>query len=200
MKKIDLAVMGAALTAASAGAMAYEAGDVLVRAGLANVNPSVKTDSGTDGLDVKGNTHLGLTAAYMVTPQVGVELLAATPFKHDLTADGSKIGSTKHLPPTVTVQWYPKVGGTVQPYLGAGLNYTTFWDAKLEDGTKLSLSHSTGLAVEAGVDVKLGDSLILNAAVWKIDIDTDVSIVGVGEVGKLQIDPLAAMVGVAFKF
>lgn len=208
MKKIALAVMGAALSAASAGAMAYEAGDILVRAGVASVQPDVtdKVAGGAFALDVDDNAQVGLNFVYMLTPQFGVELLAATPFKHDVTAGGTVIGETTHLPPTVTVQWYPKVSDSVQPFVGVGLNYTTFWDAKLNatgkgatGADKLSLPYSTGLAMEAGVDVKVADNVFVSASVWKIDIDTEVRLDGVSA-GELQIDPLAYMIGVGYKF
>lgn len=184
------------LACAAAPAFAYDAGDVLVRVGVAQVSPDVKTDAATAGIDVDSDVQLGLTATYMVTPKFGVELLGATPFEHDVTAGGVKIGTTKQLPPTVTAQFYPLDNATFQPYVGAGINYTHFWG---EDLGGAGLTDSVGLALEAGVDVKVTDKVYVNAAVWKIDINTDVEVGGT-KVGELQLDPLAAMVAVGFKF
>lgn len=206
MQATNKALLLALTCTATMPAFAYEAGDIIVRAGVAQVSPDVSTDAATSGLDVDSNVQLGLTGTYMVTPQFGVELLAATPFKHDITAGGTTIGSTRHLPPTVSAQWFPLNNPTFQPYVGLGLNYTTFFSEELNATGKvatgansLSLSDSFGLAVEAGIDVKLNDKLVLNAAVWKIDLNTDVSLDGT-KVGELQIDPFAAMIGVGMKF
>lgn len=207
MKVLHKTLLLTLAVAAASPAFAYDAGNVIVRGGIAQVSPDVSTDANTTGLDVDSNVQLGLTATYMVSPKFGVEVLAATPFEHDITAGGTTIGTTKHLPPTVTAQWFPLDSASkVQPYLGLGLNYTTFFSEELNATGKaatgansLSLSDSFGLAVEAGVDVQLTDNIVLNAAVWKIDINTDVSLDG-SKVGEVQLDPLAAMIGVGYKF
>jgi len=199
--RIKSAALVASILAATAGqAMAYEAGDIVLRAGIATVNPDVtdKVAGGALQLDVDNNTQLGLTGTYFLAPTVGVQLLAATPFKHDITSAGVELGSTKHLPPTVTMQWYPAIAGNIHPYVGAGLNYTMFFEDDIP-GADLELSDSVGLALEAGVDIDLGSNLVLNAAVWKIDINTDVEVNGV-KAGELEIDPLAFMIGLGYKF
>lgn len=197
--RIKSAALIAGIIAATAGqAMAYEAGDVVLRAGIANVNPDVSDNTAVGVLDVEDNTQLGLTATYFLAPTLGVQVLAATPFKHDITAAGADLGSTKHLPPTVTLQWYPSISGNIHPYVGAGVNYTMFFEDDIP-GADLELDDSVGLALEAGVDIDLGSNLVLNAAVWKIDINTDVSLNGTN-LGELEIDPLAVMVGVGYKF
>ena len=197
--RIKSAALLAAILAATAGqAMAYEAGDIVLRAGLASVNPDASNKTVIPALDVDNNVQLGLTGTYFLSPTIGVQLLAATPFKHDITSAGTKIGSTKHLPPTVTMQWYPSIAGNIHPYVGAGLNYTMFFEDDVP-GANLELDDSLGLAVEVGVDIDLGSNLVLNAAVWKIDINTDVNLNGTN-LGKLEIDPLAFMVGVGYKF
>ncbi|HQX89955.1 MAG: outer membrane beta-barrel protein [Moraxellaceae bacterium] len=199
--RIKSAALLAAILAATAGqAMAYETGDIVLRAGVASVNPDV-TDNVAGGalkLDVDNNVQLGLTGTYFLSPTIGVQLLAATPFKHDITAAGTKLGSTKHLPPTVTLQWYPSIAGNIHPYVGAGLNYTMFFEDDTP-GADLELDDSLGLALEVGVDIDLGSNLVLNAAIWKIDINTDVNLNGVNQ-GELEIDPLAFMVGIGYKF
>lgn len=208
MKKLSLAIIGAALSAASASALAYEAGDVLVRVGMATAQPDV-TDNVAGGalkLDVDTNSRPGLNLVYMASSQIGIELLGAAPFEHTVTANGTAVGKTKHLPPTLTVQWYPKLSERVQPYMGVGINYTTFWDSNLNatgkaatGANKLSLPYSTGLALEAGVDIKVTDSVFVSASAWKLDIDTEVRLDGVSA-GELEIDPIAYMIGVGYKF
>ncbi|HQQ62330.1 MAG TPA: OmpW family outer membrane protein [Pseudomonadales bacterium] len=219
-------VGGVMLMGAAMGAQAYEAGDWIVRAGAATVVPndssSVVKLNGAPAVAggevrVSNNTQLGLTGTYMFTPNVGVGLLAATPFKHDITANDKlsvvshDIGSTEHLPPTLTAQYYFNNSSVVTPYVGLGLNYTTFFhtdvDPKLEAAlgghSSMKLSDSWGLAAEAGMDVSLGNNWLLNASVWYIDIDTQATITSsAGNKVKtdVTIDPWVYMVGVGYKF
>ncbi|RUM49681.1 MAG: outer membrane protein OmpW, partial [Marinomonas sp.] len=129
MKSVTkFALLSAALVSAPL-AMAHEAGDMFIRGGLVNVMPSV--DDNTDlglGLDVDNNLQIGLTGTYMYTDNIGVELLVATPFTHDITADGANgadVGEVSHLPPSLMAQYYfGTADSDVRPYVGAGLNYT----------------------------------------------------------------------------
>lgn len=198
MRIKSTALMASILAVIAGQSLAYETGDIVVRAGAALVSPDVSDNTAIGVLDVDSNVQLGLTGTYFLAPTLGVQLLAATPFKHDITAAGTEIGSTKQLPPTVTLQWYPAISETVHPYIGAGINYTVFFEDDIP-GADLDLSSSVGLALEAGVDIKLTEKLLLNVAVWKIDINTDVKVDGVNY-GELEIDPLAAMVGIGYKF
>jgi outer membrane protein len=201
-----LLTAGLAATAllASSQALAYNEGDFITRVGVAHVNP--KSDNGNldDGtaVDVRNDTNLGFTLGYLFHDNFGVELLAALPFKHDIHLDEADIASTKHLPPTLTVQYYP-LGGSgaqVQPYAGIGLNYTTFFSEKLDiDGVDLDLGSSWGLAGQLGMDVRLDDNWGLNAAAWYIDIDSDVKLNG-EKVGKTNIDPWVFMAGISYRF
>lgn len=220
-------------------AQAHEAGDFLIRAGAVMVDPDVSSDNVTLGgagvgdgnwqVDVDSNTQLGITATYMFTDHIGIGILGATPFQHDIEAAGSiagagKLGETKHLPPTITAQFYP-LGGkqTFNPYLGIGINYTVFFDEQTTstltgavdaalgggviDATDLELDDSFGLAAEVGLDVALTDRLGLNAALWWIDIDTTAEIhassngqrVGTAEVD-VELDPMVYMVGLSYRF
>lgn len=200
MKALKKTLLLSLACTAAAPALAYEAGDVIVRAGAVMVTPEATDNTLLRTLDVDDNTQLGLTLTYMLSPNVGVQLLGATPFEHDITLSGTTIGSVKHLPPTVTLQYFPLGGAsTVQPYVGAGVNYTKFWGESNNLGLVLSVEDSFGVAVEAGVDVQLTDNLVLNAAVWKVDINTNVSINGT-PIGEVEIDPLVAMVSIGYKF
>lgn len=198
------ALIGAAISAtilASPIANAYQSGDIIVRAGIASVQPddsvtgTLKTLKGGVGSD----TQLGLTATYMFNDKFGIELLAATPFKHKITSNGSEIGETKQLPPTLSLQYYPMGASSVyQPYVGVGLNYTAFFDEKSSLG-EMELDNSWGASVQAGIDYQINDHMLLNAAVWYIDIDTDAKLNG-ANIGTVSVDPWVYMVGVGYKF
>lgn len=232
-RSFKLGVLAAAVMAAAPVAQAYEAGDLVLRAGAVTVEPDASSNNvnliGTGELegwkvDVDSDTQLGLTGTYMLTDQIAVGVLGATPFKHDINGDGSalsgagKLAETKHLPPTVTVQFFPMAGGSkFQPYVGAGFNYTTFFqeettqtltDAVGAASTDIELDDSFGLAAEAGIDYMLTENVGINAAIWWADIDTEATIsafdgagnrVGTAKVD-VDIDPWVYMVGVSYKF
>lgn len=200
-------LLGASLAAAtlfaSSQALAYNQGDFITRVGVAHVDPKSDNGSLVDGaldVEVESDTNLGFTLAYLFHDKLGVELLAALPFKHDIQLNGVEAASTKHLPPTLTLQYYP-LGGTaaqVQPYAGIGLNYTHFFDESTELG-ELELDSSWGLAGQLGVDVRLDDSWGINAAAWYVDIDTDASLDGT-DLGTVNIDPWVFMAGISYRF
>ncbi len=187
---------------AAAPVTAHEAGDWLLKAGVTHIDP--KSDNGTvaDGtvhLDVGSSTRPSFSLTYMATRNVGIELLGAFPFKHDIGAKGlGNIGSTKHLPPTLSLQWHFLPDAQVQPYVGVGLNYTTFFSTKSSLGD-LELEDSWGLAAQLGVDVKLTERWFMNADVRYIDISSKVKLNG-QHIGKTRIDPWVATVGVGYRF
>ncbi|XUO83809.1 OmpW family outer membrane protein [Halomonas sp. KM007] len=201
--RLIAASMAAATLAASSQAFAYGAGDFFTRVGVAQVTP--KNDNGAlaNGalaVDVQDKTDFAFTLGYRFHDKVGVELLAALPFKHDIALNGENLASTKHLPPTLTLQYYP-LGGTqarVQPYIGAGINYTRFSDEQLAIG-ELDLDDSWGLAGQLGIDLLIDDNWALNAAAWYLDIDTDATVNGAAA-GTVEIDPIVVMAGLSYRF
>jgi len=226
-QKINSLVAGSLLAtglACGAGsALAYEAGDIILRAGVASVQP----DESSSALNVVGsgpipgtsagvdnNEQLGLTGTYMLTSNMGIGLLAATPFEHDITANGLGVdaGSTKHLPPTLTLQYFPMDSASdFQPYVGIGVNYTAFFDEKVDSELEgalnsrgdLELDDSIGLALEAGFDYAFDEHWVLNAAVWYIDIETSADFKfdnGARVQADVDIDPWVYMVGLGYKF
>ena len=79
----------------------------------------------------------------------------------------------------------------LQPYVGAGLNMTIFFD---EDN--VVLEDSFGLSVSAGANYHIDDNWMANVGVWYIDIDTDLK----GSNNTVEIDPIVVMAGVGYKF
>lgn len=195
MKKVTLLV-AAALLAPSA--FAHQAGDVLVRGGAIMVSPT--TGSG-DTLDVQPNTQLGLTLSYMVTDNWGVELLGATPFSHSVEMSGVEVAKVKHLPPSLMAQYYfGDAQSKVRPYVGAGVNYTYFFDEKAKGGLEsVKVDNSWGWAAQAGIDMAVTDKLFVNSSIWYMDINTDVHVNG-EFFEKTKIDPVGLMVGVGYRF
>jgi outer membrane protein len=197
-------------------AHAHEAGDFFLRAGAAQVSPDASSGTVLGGrVDVDDATSLGVSGSWFFSSHWAVEVLAALPFEHDIVGAGSlkgvDIGSTKHLPPTLSLQYYPLANSKFQPYLGIGLNYTTFFDSNtsstldtaLNGSTDISLDDSTGLAFQVGLDYQLNNSWYLNAAIWKVDIDTTahISVNGTKAASvDVSIDPMVFMLGVGYSF
>lgn len=202
MRLLNLLAVAAAMIVGPA-ALAHEQGDIILRGGAANVSPNEDSDridiaglAVLDGVTVDSDTQLGLTVTYMLTEHLGLGLLASSPFEHDIYIENApvKAGSTKHLPPTVTLQYFfGESTSEFRPYVGAGINNTTFFEespdaqlgAALESITgvpvatlapELDLDPSWGYALEAGFDYRLGEKWGVNAAVWYIDISTDATV------------------------
>ncbi|WP_338805259.1 outer membrane protein OmpW [Xenorhabdus griffiniae] len=213
MKKISALVLAAATLAPSL-TFAHEAGDFLFRAGTATVRPHVGSDNvlGLGSFGVNNNTQLGLTFGYMITDNIGVELLAATPFQHRVSLPGAgEIAEVKHLPPTLMAQYYfGSSENEFRPYVGIGVNYTTFFSEKFSNNAtvksvnlnSLDLKDSWGIAGQVGLDYQLNKNWMLNTSLWWMNIETDVKF-KVGDVEKkykTRLDPWVFMFGVGYSF
>ncbi|SPY32834.1 outer membrane beta-barrel protein [Pasteurella canis] len=204
MKKAICALsIVASLVAGSA--VAHEAGSVIVRGGPIMVVPKASTNSDTFKFDVNSNAQLGLTATYMATENIGIELLAATPFSHEITLGNKLVGKTKHLPPSLYAQYYfLNKDASARPYVGAGVNYTTFFSEKaiLDGVTDLKLKDSWGMAFNAGVDIKLADNLFLNTSVWYAKIKSKATFKLSGDEHKVDVklDPTVFFLGLGYRF
>jgi outer membrane protein len=185
-------------------ALATEAGDWTVSVGAHVVDPASNNGTLAGGAlktDVGSDWKPTITAEYFFSPNLGLEVLAAVPFKHDISLNGVKAGSTKHLPPTFTLQYHFN-GDKVSPFIGAGINYTIFFDQNETGpltGTDVSLGNSWGLAAHAGLDFRLADNRALRVDIRWMDIDTKVKVNG-ADVGTVKIDPLVYGVAYVWKF
>jgi len=199
-KKFNIALISAAtslMLAAPAVVSANEAGDILVKAGLAYVKPDTGKSAayvagGESGYDltVGDDTQLYGAIAYFIDSNWAIEAIVATPFTHDVAISGdgaldslpsTNIAEVTHLPPIVSVLYYFDTESAFQPYLGLGINYTFFWDEKFNTTgdtvgfSDLSLDSSVGYAVQAGFDYYFDEALFINASIRYADIQTDVT-------------------------
>ncbi|SLN33695.1 Outer membrane protein W precursor [Roseovarius litorisediminis] len=193
MKKITALTLAAALACTAAPVLAQSQGDWTVGLGFAGVFPKDNNGvlAGPTPIDVDEGYSLTITAEYFIAENLGVELLAAWPFEHDINTNGTKIGQVKHLPPTLSLQYHFANSSAVTPFVGAGINYTTFVEDKAVGplaGNSLSVDDSWGLALHAGLDYEISPSGSLRADVRWIDIESDVKLNGVN-IGKAKIDP-----------
>lgn len=190
-------LLALALAATALPALAQSRGDWTLAVGAHQVDPASDNGALAGGalpLDIGSDARPTITAEYFVADGLGIEVLASLPFQHAIRVDGvGAVGSTRHLPPTVSLQYHFNRDGRVSPLLGVGLNYTTFFKEDTRGalaGSRLELEDSWGAAVHAGVDIRIGarDAVRVDAR-W-IDIDSEVRVDG-ARLGTAEIDPVA---------
>lgn len=208
-KSVISTLIAGSLVLTSTSVTAVEKGDWLVRFGVANVNPndsstglSLVGSTATVGVD--GNSQVFANLSYMIKENVALELLAATPFSHDIVGTGAlsglgKVGETKQLPPTFSIQYHFKPKASVRPYVGAGINYTIFFSEKATNTiTSLKLDNSLGLAFQAGVDIDITKNWFFNADIRYINIETTAT-TDLGT-AKVKINPTVISLGIGTRF
>ncbi|WP_033919662.1 OmpW/AlkL family protein [Sphingomonas sp. 37zxx] len=201
------------------GRVGVQRGDVLLRLRGIVVAPNERSSGivptfPTERASVNNSVMPEIDVTYMATDRIGFELIAATT-KHDAsgvtgtTGSIGKLASTWVLPPTLTAQYHFNPTGHVRPYVGAGVNYTVFWNEKASDGleaavgaTRVRMSDSWGLAAQIGVDIDVTPRMFVNFDVKYIDIDTTARLrtTAIGEQSlRLHLDPLVVGAGVGLR-
>jgi outer membrane protein len=195
-------------------------GDYLLRVGASNVDPDDPNGS-ILSLDINVDDAWSMTfnGEWMWKKNWGIEVLAAWPFEHDINVQSlGKVGSTKHLPPTLSLNYHFLPDTKFDVYVGAGVNYTIFFDsdssgALARDGSGGDLDvddNSWGLAGQIGADWFINDKWFVNFNVRYIDIDTEAKVTlapdsaivpGGGRVSPdVDIDPWVYGVHVGYRF
>ncbi|GIZ51868.1 OmpW/AlkL family protein [Noviherbaspirillum aridicola] len=199
MKKTVLAL--AALGLLAGQAMAQES-PWLVRARVVNIDTANKSSGligGDNAIRVSDKTIPELDISYFFTPNIAAELILTYPQKHTVRhRDAGRLGTFKHLPPTLSLQYHFTPKSTFSPYVGAGVNYTRISSVKLGGGADLE-NDSFGLALQAGFDYKLDKNWSINFDVKKVQIRSDVT-AGGATVAKVKVDPLLIGVGIGYRF
>ncbi|URL60128.1 outer membrane beta-barrel protein [Luteibacter flocculans] len=200
-----LALSAAALTTLPAFAADTVNGNDqwVLRFGAATVHP----DSDTGHLagmkaKVDSSTRPSIDLEYLLTPNWGIDVLGALPFRHEVRLNGTKAATTKQLPPTVGINYHFMPNEQVSPFVGAGINFTHFYDSRGEGllkGAHVTIDDSWGVAARAGVDFKLNDSWLITADLRWIRIRSDVKVGGT-KVGQARIDPIVYGFSVGYRF
>ncbi len=195
MKKNLLAL--AILCATTAGAAyAQQDGQWLVRARAVHLDSANGGAAGAAGVSINDKWIPEVDVSYFFTPNFAAELILTYPQKHDVRLNGGKIGSLKHLPPTLLGQYHFTGMGAFKPYVGAGINYTRFSGVDIAGGALTVKKNSWGPALQLGFDYALDKHWSLNLDVKKVYIDTTVS----GGVGRFKVDPVLVGLGVGYRF
>lgn len=157
------------------------------------------------GVDASDRLHVSakwipeVDVSYFFTPNWAAELILTYPQKHDVTLDGQRTGSFKHLPLTLTARYHFLPGAPIDPYVGAGINYTLLSKVDILNGAARLEHDSIGGALQAGVDVRLDGKWSLNVDVKKVQLRSDLDIAGV-RASRLEVDPVLIGVGLGYRF
>ena len=228
--KLKATVFLSALFAATP-IIAIEQGDILINARLLNISPDVNSNqvmangsplAAPAGIDVDDAFSLGVDITYMVTNNFGVELMLNTSSKHDIKGTGNlagvDVGDINVLPPSVIAVWHFKPDSNVRPYIGAGLNYTIFFDGGTTDqftstmdtvlgggvtSTDVSVDNKLSIIIQAGVDIDINNDWYVSLDAKYIDMDTTATVeVNGADAATIDFDvnPLILGVGVGMRF
>lgn len=215
-KKLLSGLVSASLLSAAmaAPAFAHQAGDFIVKAGAAMVAPNessekVSTANNLGEFKIDSDTQLGLNFTYMYTDNIAVELVAASPFTHEVELEGfsGELAEVTQLPPTLLAEYYfGNAQSKLRPYVGVGVNYTIFFDEDFKTSAlgldNLEASSSVGFAAKVGVDYMISEKWLVNASVMYADINTDIefdSVLGHSKIDT-DIDPFVYMVSLGYVF
>ena len=205
--KLQSLVLAAATALTMTTAFAVPAGTWSIAAGAHMVDPKSNNGTLADGtfsVQVDDDIRPTISGEYFIANNIGVELLAAIPFHHDITLtdnDGNQVDAkTQHLPPTLSLQYHfdgYNMPMNVKPFVGVGVNYTTFFKERvyLGNGNDLELDDSVGVAGHVGLDIPFAPTEAFRIDARYMDIKTDASLNG-NDIGEVDISPW--VYGVAF--
>lgn len=176
---------------------AAQAENWMMRVRAINIASDVSTSPTLTGLDVSKEWTPEIDFTYFVTPNIGMELILATQ-RHEVTLNGASLGKLNHLPPTLMLQYHFLPTPSIKPYVGAGVNYTRFYNVDLPGLTVDS--NSFGGALQMGVDIAVTINGYINLDVKKVWIGTTVKTTAGAKVTDLDIDPVVWGIGYGFRF
>ena len=174
------------------------------------------------GVQISNQFIPELDITYFFTKNIAAELILGTT-KHKVNTTNSDIsaiggpteanvdlGSVWLLPPTLTAQYhfYPSKDQIVKPYVGAGVNYTIFYDVKSGVAQSVKYDNKFGFALQAGSDFNITDNFFLNVDAKFIFLKTDVKVDASNLAGgapldipaSVRINPLLLGFGVGYRF
>ena len=190
------------------GPLPAATGNWMVRLRAVNLNAANKSDAipalgvPDDAIRINNKAFPELDISYFFTPNIASELILTYPQQQDVTVGGAKIGSFRHLPPILTLQYHFTPESRFKPYLGAGINYTRISSVNLQvPGVgPLDLSkNSFGPALQAGFDYRLSERVYFNVDIKKTWISADVKFNG-QTISKVHVDPWLVGVGLVYRF
>ena len=182
--------------------------------GVGVVTPNQSAKIGIIGGDVQISDAFipELDFTYFFTEHFAAELILGTA-KHDVKAINTiagdiDLGSAWLLPPTLTAQYhfYTSDKKIFKPYIGAGVNYTLFYNVKSGAVADVKYDNALGYAAQVGFDLMLDDTFFINVDAKRLFLSTDVTVDATNLVpglvvpAEVDIDPWLFGIGVGMKF
>lgn len=171
---------------------------------LPNESANISTIGGD--VDITQSFIPELDFTYFFTENIAAELILGTT-PHDVKATGTSLGNVNLgdvwlLPPTLTVQYHFTELNKFRPYVGAGVNYTIFYDANPGAVVDVDYDNAFGYAAQLGFDYDLNDTWFLNVDAKYIGLSTDVTVdAGIATVtADVDINPILVGFGVGMRF
>ena len=195
MKKL---IATAAVCALLSGAAFAQESPWMLRVRAVGIDMANKDGTGL-GLTVNNKTIPEVDITYFFNKNIAAELILTVPQKQTVSSNSVSIGTFKHLPPTLTLQYHFDGIPGMKPYLGAGLNYTQISKVDLASGTYQLDNHSLGAAIQAGIDFPIDKNLSFNIDVKRVNIKTNVY-AGINDQGVLKLNPTLIGVGLGYRF
>lgn len=176
--------------------------------GLGVITEDEGSVNGVPGSDLSYSDSVipELDITYFFTDNIAAELILGTTYaniKED-GAVGVPVGRAWLLPPTLTLQYHFTDFGAFKPYVGAGINYTFFYNQSEKPGFhNLDVDNHVGAALQAGFDYMIDQHWGVNFDVKKIFLETkwsaDHDTLGPLS-GKAKINPWLIGAGVTYRF
>lgn len=161
---------------------------------------------GTGRVEIDDDVAPEININYFFTPNIATELSLGVS-KHNVDAKTNSIkigiGHVYFLPATLILQYHFHFHPKVQPYIGAGVNYTHFFNIHHATGiSDVSYTDSFRPAVQVGTDIYLSKNWLFNIDVKKLYMRTKLKgrIVGVDAKTNVHIDPVVYGLGVGYRF
>ena len=178
-------------------------GDLLVRVRAVHFKPVADGTTTSGGSAWASHDNVPeLDFTYFFTDNIAAELVLATT-RHKINVRGvADLGKVSLIPPVLALQYHFNPKGKFSPYLGAGINYTIFYDEEKSAAiTSVDYKDSLGWALQAGLDYAINDRWSINVDVKKVFVDTDITVSGGAVVGNgVDLDPWLFSVGVGYRF
>ena len=182
--RLTLALAALAVAPFASAQMQPAATENVLKIGITRYDSHSRTDgikgigvpAGADA-DVGDATTLLLTYERMFTPNIGLEFVIGIPPTIKAKAAGSvaylgdDVLSAKNLAPTLLLNYhFFSPTDAFRPYIGAGLNYTRFTDAKSKLASDVKLGDSYGLALHLGANYAINRDWGVFASVARLDV------------------------------
>jgi outer membrane protein len=222
MQKLLKSVCAMGLLATAAGAQAQSAGTWMVKVGINNIDPQVRSGNlsapslPNTQVDVKDNTTAIVTLTYMLTDNISFELYGGLPYKHDVVGAGAisgvgKIGSIKQISPTLFAQYrFLAAESDFRPYVGVGATWAHFFG---EDGagtltaltnpggppTHISADSAWGVSPEIGATYKINERWYVDGSVIKTFLKNTAHL-STGQSIDVHLDPISVNLSIGYRF